>query len=71
MRNPVVSARAPGSVIGASLVLLLWLPEPAPGAPPPEPAPRSVKGLRLKVSPNGRHFVDQEGKPFFYLGRAP
>src|SRR5579859_5271990 len=21
----------------------------------------------LKVSPNGRHFVDQDGKPFFYL----
>jgi hypothetical protein len=30
--------------------------------------PRSVKGVRLKVSPNGRTFVDQDGKPFFYLG---
>ena len=29
---------------------------------------RSVKGMRLKVSPNGRYFVDQDGKPFFYLG---
>ena len=28
----------------------------------------SVKGMRLKVSPNGRYFVDQDGKPFFYLG---
>ena len=28
----------------------------------------SVKGLKLKVSPNGRYFVDQTGKPFFYLG---
>ena len=27
----------------------------------------SVKGMRLKVSPNGRYFVDQDGKPFFYL----
>jgi hypothetical protein len=27
----------------------------------------SVKGLKLKVSPNGRYFVDQNGKPFFYL----
>ena len=27
----------------------------------------SVKNLRLKVSPNGRYFVDQDGKPFFYL----
>jgi hypothetical protein len=24
--------------------------------------------MRLKVSANGRHFVDQDGKPFFYLG---
>jgi hypothetical protein len=28
----------------------------------------SVKGMKLKVSPNGRCFVDQDGKPFFYLG---
>jgi hypothetical protein len=28
----------------------------------------SVKGMRLKVSPNGRYFVDRDGKPFFYLG---
>jgi hypothetical protein len=28
----------------------------------------SVKDLELRVSPNGRHFVDQHGKPFFYLG---
>ena len=27
----------------------------------------SVKALRLKVSPNGRYLVDQNGKPFFYL----
>jgi hypothetical protein len=30
-------------------------------------ASQSVKNLRLKVSPNGRSFVDQDGKPFFYL----
>ena len=29
---------------------------------------RSVKNVKLKVSPNGRYFVDQSGKPFFYLG---
>jgi hypothetical protein len=28
----------------------------------------SVKDLKLKVSANGRYFVDQQGKPFFYLG---
>jgi hypothetical protein len=27
----------------------------------------SVKGMRLKVSPNGRYLIDQNGKPFFYL----
>jgi hypothetical protein len=31
-------------------------------------AASSVKDTRLKVSPNGRYFVDQNGKPFFYLG---
>jgi hypothetical protein len=30
-------------------------------------AAKSVKGMTLKVSPNGRYFVDQNGKPFFYL----
>src|SRR4030095_4379423 len=35
----------------------------------PDDAPaRSVKNLKLRVSPNGRYFVDQGGKPFFYLG---
>lgn len=29
---------------------------------------RSVKNLKLKVGANGHHLVDQEGKPFFYLG---
>src|SRR5271167_1749371 len=31
-------------------------------------AAKSVKGMKLKVSANGRYFVDQDGKPFFYLG---
>lgn len=34
----------------------------------PQDAPGSVKNLRLKVSSNGRYFVDQNDKPFFYLG---
>src|SRR5207249_11933347 len=29
---------------------------------------RSVKNVKLSVSQNGRYFVDQDGKPFFYLG---
>jgi hypothetical protein len=31
-------------------------------------ATKSVKGMKLTVSSNGRYFVDQDGKPFFYLG---
>jgi hypothetical protein len=27
-----------------------------------------AKGMKLKVSPNGRYFIDQDGQPFFYLG---
>jgi hypothetical protein len=53
----------------AGLALAFFGPAgPAPGDRPKAPALRSVKGLKLKVSPNGRHFVDQHGKPFFYLG---
>jgi hypothetical protein len=32
------------------------------------PVMRSVKNLILKVSPNGRFFIGQAGKPFFCLG---
>ena len=28
----------------------------------------SMKDLQLQISANGRHFVDQRGEPFFYLG---
>jgi hypothetical protein len=56
-------------------LLLAWLvacPARAQADPPAKPASppaaKSVKSLRLAVSPNGRHFVDQDGKPFFYLG---
>src|SRR6266568_5094531 len=35
----------------------------------PDDAPvPSVKNLKLSVSASGRYFVDQGGKPFFYLG---
>jgi hypothetical protein len=34
----------------------------------PDAAPKSVKRMKLKVSDSGRYFVDQDGKPFFYLG---
>jgi hypothetical protein len=31
-------------------------------------AAKSVKEMKLKVSANGRHFVDQDGKPFSISG---
>ncbi len=35
----------------------------------PDDAPaRSVNNLKLRISPNGRYFVDHNSKPFFYLG---
>jgi Protein of unknown function (DUF4038) len=53
--------------MGAALVAsICGLPGSA-GARTNEAAAPSVKNLRLKVSPNGRYFVDQNGKPFFYL----
>jgi hypothetical protein len=57
-------------VPAAALALFLAGPAtpPAPGALPQAPSRHSVKDLRLKVSPNGRYFVSQDGKPFFYLG---
>jgi hypothetical protein len=55
---------------GVLLILAVVLPGRADEGSKPEKqtAPRSVKGLQLKVSANGRYFVDQDGKPFFYLG---
>ena len=38
------------------------------GATPDAVTAESVKNLKVKVSANGRYFVDQKGKPFFYLG---
>jgi hypothetical protein len=37
-------------------------------ARPDDASAHSVKNLRLAISANGRYFVDQNGKPFFYLG---
>jgi hypothetical protein len=53
------------SLARAVLLAILGSASLAWGADLPE---RSVKNLRLKVSPNGRYFIDQDGKPFFYLG---
>jgi hypothetical protein len=44
------------------------LDDPTPGDSSGDKSRRSVKDMDLKVSPNGRYFIDQHGKPFFYLG---
>jgi hypothetical protein len=58
------------------LAWVLALSGEARADPPKDPEPaksdavvaKSVAGMKLKVSPNGRYFIDQNGKPFFYLG---
>ena len=68
MSIPVARSLLLAAVQGGMFFAMLSSASPARGAPPAEVPKRSVKGLRLKVSPNGRYFVDQDGKPFFYLG---
>jgi hypothetical protein len=68
MRKPARGSQRVLGVIGGGLVVLLGMMGPTSGTAPQEGHPRSVRDLRLKVSPNGRYLVDQDGKPFFYLG---
>jgi hypothetical protein len=56
------------SVARALVLAMLSSVSVAWGAGLADASERSVKNLRLKVSPNGRYFIDQDGKPFFYLG---
>jgi Protein of unknown function (DUF4038) len=59
------------------MIAVLWLGAGCRSQPPSEPvgcpvlpaapAPEAVRGP-IGVSANGRHFVDREGKPFFWLG---
>jgi len=53
-------------MVAALVISLGGLIDPARVGADGAPA-TSVKGTSLKVSPNGRYFVDQDGKPFFYL----
>src|SRR6267378_5711809 len=63
MKTPTLSIRALGSLATALLTAVCG------HAATPDTAPaRSVKNVRLSVSQNGRYFVDQNGKPIFYLG---
>jgi hypothetical protein len=53
---------------GGLLLALLCSTNLALAGPAEGEAHRSVKGLKLGISANGRYFVDGQGKPFFYLG---
>jgi hypothetical protein len=64
MKNPILFSL----VFAGFFLAVLARAEPPAAAPAADAPRRSVKGLVLKVSPNGRYFVDQDGKPFFYLG---
>jgi hypothetical protein len=78
MHNTRHPAAGVAFTVAGILLLLAWAPA-FPGdarAVPPQKSRRdtasgdakSVRGLRLSVSPNGRYFMDQLGRPFFYLG---
>ena len=66
MRNWYLRSLVYGGIIAVSLLRPGATNSASEGAA--QESPRSVKELQLKVSSNGRHFVDQQGKPFFYLG---
>jgi Protein of unknown function (DUF4038) len=68
MKHHSVRSLALGVAIGGTLLMALFWSNPTAANPPQETSQQSVKALKLKVSPNGRYFVNQDGKPFFYLG---
>ena len=68
MKQRSVRSPARGVAIGGSLLMALFGTNPTVGDPSQARSRHSVKALKLKVSPNGRYFVNQDGKPFFYLG---
>src|SRR5437867_7567519 len=62
-RTPLIGLRALCLLATALLIVVCG------NAATPDTVPtRSVKNVKLRVSPNGRYFVDQDGRPFFYLG---
>ena len=68
MKQRSVRSLAVGVAISGTLLMALFWSNQTAGNPSQEKSRLSVKDLKLKVSPNGRYFVDQDGKPFFYLG---
>ncbi len=65
MKTPTLSIRIRTPVALATALLIAVC---ANAAAPVDAPASSVRNLKLKVSPTGHYFVDQNGKPFFYLG---
>jgi hypothetical protein len=68
MKKHIVRSLVRAVAQGCILVVLLLQANPTLAESPEKKPQHSVKDLKLKVSPNGRYFVDQHDKPFFYLG---
>src|SRR6266699_3379293 len=68
MKRLVSRSPALAGTLGVMCLALFGSAGSSQGERPKEPPDRSVKNLKLTVSPNGRYFTDQHGKPFFYLG---
>jgi len=68
MNHQSACSPARGVALSGSLLIALVLASPAAGDPPRESPRQSVKAWKLNVSPNGHYFINQDGKPFFYLG---
>ncbi len=68
MKQLSLGSLARGVMMAGSLLTVLVWTSVTVGEPSPQDARHSVKDWKFKVSPNGRYFVNQDGKPFFYLG---
>lgn len=68
MNRRVGPVLARGVALVGVFLVVLFSTGPAADGPTQETPRHSVKGWKFKVSPNGRYFVNQDNKPFFYLG---
>src|SRR5262249_590221 len=67
MTQKTVHSRDHALAIGGSLLLALFWANSAAGDQPHEKSQHSVKDWKLKVSPDGRYFINQDCQPFFDL----
>src|SRR5436189_138344 len=65
MKKRTVRSRVRAVAQGSAFLLLLFSANPTPGQSAEKTPPPSVKGLKLKVSANGRYFVNQHPERVF------